>query len=110
MHLQIGVFDVERQRKPLTLDCTRQRSRDVEIERIAEFVSLGRSAGFDAGRQIARIVPSKARFAQGSQQIPQRLEAQEIETLVGNFKLGLLRFASLPAHAGLPRRIVRLIN
>src|SRR5947207_6511540 len=55
-------------------------------------------------------MPPKARFAERAQQVAQRLEAEEVETLVSNFKLGLLRLASLAANARLPRGIVRLVN
>ncbi len=91
----------------IALDSVAVMSR---FERVAELVGLRRAAGFDAGGQIARVVPSKARFAQRSQQIAQRLEAQEVETLVGDFELGLLRLAGLSADARLPRGIVRLID
>src|SRR5580704_16534009 len=110
MHLQIRVFDVERQRESFALDRARQRRRNVEIERIAELVSLGGPAGLNAGGKIARIVASKAGFAQRSQKITQRFEAEEVEALVGNLELGLLRFAGLAADARLARWVVRLVD
>ena len=54
---------------------------------------------------------AKARLAQRPHQIAQSLIAQEVQTFVGDFKLGLLlRLAHLPARARLLRRIVRLVD
>ena len=99
MHLQVGVFDVERQGEPFALDRARERGGDVEIQRVAKLVGFRRAAGLDAGRQIARIMPPKTRLAERAQQVAQRLEAEKVEALVGDFELGLLRFASLSANA-----------
>ena len=49
--------------------------------------SLRRAAGFDSGGQVARVVRAEARLAQRAQQILQRLEAQEIDALVGDLDL-----------------------
>src|SRR5271166_6720876 len=53
---------------------------------------------------------SEARFAQRSQQIPQRFEPEKIQTLVGNLEANLLRFSGLAPYARLPRRIGWLID
>ncbi len=71
MHLQVGIFDVKRQRQAFALDGAGERGRDVEIERIAEFIESRSAAGFDAGGQIARIVTAEAGLAQRSHQIAQ---------------------------------------
>ena len=76
----------KRKRKPFALDRVRECRCNVEVQSVAELVGLRRSAGFDAGRKIAGIVPSKARLAQRAQQIAQRFEPQEVETLVGDLK------------------------
>jgi hypothetical protein len=39
MHLQVGVLEVEWDLEPLTLYGIRQRSRDVEVQRVTELVS-----------------------------------------------------------------------
>ena len=97
--------------EPFALNRARKGRGDVEIQRVAKLVGLGRSAGLDAGRQIARVVASEARLAERAQQIAQRLEAEEVEALVGDLELGLLlRFAGLPADARLLRGIVRLVD
>ena len=41
------------------LNGARERRRDVEIERVAELVGLGRSAGLDSGSEVARVVASE---------------------------------------------------
>ena len=111
MDLQVAVFDVERQVKPLTLDGAGERRSDVEVQGVAEFVGLRRAAGFDAGRGVAGIVPSEARFAERPQQIAQGAESQEVESLVGNFEARLgLGLADLAAYRGTARRVVWLID
>src|ERR1700677_2717228 len=109
--LQVGVFDVERQSEALALDCPRERSGNVKIERVTELVGAGRAAGFDAGGKVAGVVASEAGLAERAEQIAQRSEAEEIETLVGYFKLGLGSvFAELAAYAGGARGIWWLID
>src|SRR5208283_4691440 len=78
MNLQVGVLDVERQGKPFALNGAGKRGRDIEVERVAEFVSLGSPAGFNSSGQIARVVASKAGFAERAEQITQRLEAKKV--------------------------------
>src|SRR5271165_512008 len=110
MHLQVGILDVQRQAEPFALNRIRQGRGDVEIQGVAELVGLRRPAGLDAGGEIASIVTSEAGLTQRSQQVAQRLEAEEVEALVGDFEFCLLRFASLSANARLPRRVVRLVD
>src|ERR1043166_6708851 len=96
MILQVGVFNIQRQIQPLALNCTRWRRRDVEVERVAEFVVLRGATGFDSRGQIASVVPPETRLPQRTQQVPQCLEAQKVQTLVRNFELALrLRFSYL---------------
>ena len=83
---------------------------NIEVERVAEFVRPGCAAGLDAGGQVARVMASEAGFAQRPHQIAQRLEAEKVQALVGDFKFGLLSLAGLSANARLPRRIVRFID
>ena len=58
----------------------------VEIHRVAELVALRRAAGFDAGRQVARVVTAGAAVADRAEQIAQRLEAEKVERLVGDLE------------------------
>src|ERR1035438_6187475 len=109
VHLQVAVFDVERQGEALALDGARERGRNIEVKRVAEFVGAGSAAGFDAGREVAGVVTSKAGFAERAEQGAQRLEAEEVEALVGDFKFSLWRvLADLAADAGWARGIGRL--
>ena len=67
------------------------------------------ATGFDSRGQIASVVPAETRLPQRTQQIPQCLEAQKVQTLVRNFELALrLRFSYLTAKTRLPGWIVRL--
>src|SRR5262249_37237055 len=110
MDLQVRVFDVERQLQPFPMDGARKRSCDVEIQRVAELVQLSRSTGLNAGRHVARIMASKTRFAERSQQITESLVAEEVEALVSDLEFGsLLSVAGLSASArrlGAIRRLV----
>ena len=65
--------------------------------RVAEFILLRRTGGFDAGGQIARVVPAEARFSQRAQKILQRFETEKIERFVGDLEAR----AGLPASAAL---------
>src|ERR1035441_9668714 len=110
VHLQVGILNVEWDCESFALDRTRERRCDVEIERVPKLVGLRRSTGLDARRQITRVMPPKTRFAERPQQIAQRLEAEEVETLVGNFKLSLLTFSGLPTSAGRSRLVRWLVD
>src|ERR1700677_415470 len=111
MDLQIGVFDVERQREAFALDGAGERSGDVEIERVAELIGFRSPAGLDASGEVAGVVASEAGFAERAEQIAERFEAEEVEAFVGYFKfcMGCV-FSGLPAHARLAGRIMRLID
>ena len=63
-----------------------ERGGGVEVERVAKFVALRRAVGLDAGGPMVRVVAAEARFAERSEQIAQRFEAQEVEALVGDFE------------------------
>ena len=69
MHLQVFVVDIQRQREAFALNRAREGCGDVEIQRVAEFISLRCAAGFDSGGEIARIVASEAGFAQRAKQV-----------------------------------------
>src|SRR5437899_2369680 len=102
MNLQVGVLDIQRQREPFALDGAGECGGDVEVERVAEFVRLCRSAGLDAGGEVAGVVASEAGFSQGAEQVAQRLEAEKVQAFVSDFELGLLLvLADLASDAGL---------
>ena len=63
MHLQVGIFDIQRELHTLALNGAGERGSDVEIERVAEFVLSRCAAGLNAGRHVAGVVTSKARFS-----------------------------------------------
>ena len=110
MHLQIGVFNVQRQLQAFALDGAGERGGDVEVEGIAELVGPGCAAGLDPGGKVAGVMTSKTGFSQRAHQVAQGLEAEKVQTLVGNFELGLLGFARLAANTRLLRRVVGLID
>ena len=89
---QVLIVDVDAARcvaRPAALDRVEDRGGGVEIHRVAELVWLRRAASFDAGRQIARVVPAGTAVAKRSEQIAQRLVAEEVERLVGDLELDL---------------------
>src|SRR5438309_5826110 len=63
-----------------------KRCRGIEVERVAELVLFRRADRFDAGRLLARVVPSEAALAQGSEQIAKRAVPEKIERLVGHLE------------------------
>ena len=87
--VQVGVLHVERDLGALAADGGEQRLADVEVQRVAELVLLGGAGGLDAGGEVAGVVAAEARFAERAQQILQRLEAEEVERLVGDLELDL---------------------
>ena len=96
---------------PFAPDGREQRLADIQIQRVAELVLLRRARGLDAGRQVARVVPPEAGFAERAEQILQRLESEEVERLVGDFELHLGVLARRPRPARLPagRRAPRMV-
>ena len=106
MDHQIRIIEFDRNFRAFAAHGVEQRRADVEIQRVAEFVGARDAAGFDAGRQIARVVAPEAALAERTHQILQRLEAEKIDGLVGDLKA---RFVfAVAALADLPaRRFVR---
>jgi len=88
-HLQVLVIEVQRNLETHTADCGKQRRIDIQVQSVAEFIAAARTVRLDPCRQFPRIVPSKAGLPEGSQQILQSLETQEIERLVGNLEFCL---------------------
>ncbi len=103
MHVQIGVFEIERDLQPFALHGARTASALTSRFSVSpNSYCFDAAAGFDAGRQIARIVRAEAGFAQRSEQILQRLEAQKVEGLVGDLDLDLAdRRLPVAARSGL---------
>src|SRR5579884_1182899 len=96
MHMQIGIFEINRNLDAFAAKCRKQRLGDIEVQSVAELVQLTRTRRFNSGGEIPRIVPAEARFPERSQQILQRPEAKEVERLVGHFEpdLPILAFAA----------------
>ena len=87
--VQVAVFHVERHFGALAPDGGKERLADIQVQRVAELVGLGRAGGLHAGGQVARIVAAEARFSERSEQVLERLEAQKIERLIGDFEARL---------------------
>ena len=83
---QVGIIEFDGNLAPLRCDGVEKRSTDIQIQRVAEFVMFGSAAGFHAGGEVARVVPSEAALAERAEQILERLESQKIERLVRDFK------------------------
>src|SRR6516162_9253521 len=111
MHLQVTVFNIQREVQSFALNCVGESGGYIEIQRVAEFISLGRPAGFDSGCGVASIVAAKARLAQRAEQVSQGAKAEEIQTFVCNFEAGLgLQLANLSASSRAARRIMGLVD
>jgi hypothetical protein len=82
----------------------KQRLADIEIQRIAEFIKLRGAASLNASSQIARVVGAEAGFAEGAEQILERLESEEVNGFVRNLDVHLaigVACASRAAFVGL---------
>ena len=64
VHVQVRIIHVQRDFGAFPPDRGEQRFADIQIQDVAEFVDLGCAGGFDAGGQIARIVPAEAGFTE----------------------------------------------
>ena len=93
VHHQIGIIEFDGNLGTLAAHRVEQGRADVEIERVAKFIGARDAARFDAGGQIARVVTTEAAFSQRRHQVLQRLEAEKVDRLVGDFKsrLGIAR-------------------
>ncbi len=98
VHVQVGIFQIERHLGAFAPDGGKERLADVEIQRVAELVALRGSGGLDAGGQIARIVAAEARLAERAEQVLERFEAEEIERFVGDLELDLGLLAAANAR------------
>ena len=101
MHVQIGIFQWNRNFEAFALDGRKQSLADVQVDRVAELVRLGSPAGFDASRQIARIVGAEARFPERTEQVLEGLESQKVNGFVGDLNIDLAIRVAGPALAGL---------
>ena len=111
MHLEVAVLDVEREAQSFALDGAGERGGDVKVQGVAELVGLGGAAGLDAGGLVASIVAAEAGLAERAHQVAQGAEAEEVESLVGDFEARLrLRLAYLAAGGGAAGGIVRLVH
>ncbi len=117
MDHEIGIRHVDGNFGSLAAHGVEKRLADVEIHGVAELVGARHSAGFDAGREIARVVTAETAAAQRAQEILKRFEAEEVDGLVGDFEAGFgllfVRLAELPACGSLRwrsnlRRLLRI--
>src|SRR5690349_3830016 len=111
MYLQIRIFNIQRHSETFTLNGTGERCRNVEIQRVTEFIMTRGAAGFDAGSHVAGVVTSKTGFAQRAEQVTQGFETEKVEALVSDLEFRLLLgLTDLAAHAGAFGWIMRLVN
>src|ERR1051326_884302 len=87
MHVQVLVFKVQRHCQTFALNRRKQGRVYVEIDGVAELVGFADGFRLDAGREMPRVMTADRTFAQTPQQISQRLVAEKIQSLFGNFKL-----------------------
>ena len=93
------------------LHCVQNCGGGVEVHRVAELIGLGRAAGIDAGGEIAGVMPAGAGVARGPEQVPQRLVAEKVQGLVGDFEPHLARLAFAdPAALRSPRLFARQVG
>ena len=90
-----------------TLHGVQERAGGVQVEGVAEFVGLRRAGGFDASRLLPRVVPPEAALAERTEKVAQRAIAEEVECLVGHFKLHRRLLAARAAAPPLPALALR---
>src|ERR1051325_8276448 len=91
MHVEIFVFEIERNAKAFALNRRKQRRVHIKIDRVAEFVRLAGGFRLDAGGEMQSVVTPHRTLAQTAKQASQRLVPEKVETLLGNFKLHVTR-------------------
>src|SRR5215475_16026847 len=89
MDHEILVLDFDGHSGAVAADGVEKSFADVEVKRVAEFVSAGDAAGFDAGREVARVVAAETATAERAEKVLQRFEAEEIYRFVGDFEADL---------------------
>src|SRR6185369_14345078 len=82
---------------------------DVEIDRVAEFVTFACRCSFNAGREINGIVTSGSALTKTSKQIPKRLVTEKIESFFRNFETNVA-WQRLREHFALSRRSTTLFG
>ena len=91
MHVQVLVFQVQRNLEAFALNRRQQRRVHVKIDRIAEFVRFTGGFGFHACGEMQSIVAPNRTLAQTSEQIAQRFITEKIQPLLSDFKLDVPR-------------------
>ncbi len=106
VHHEVGVFEIERHPRTLARERVLQRAGNVEVHGVAELVGPGRGTRLDAGVQVRRVVRAVARVADGRQQMTQRAVAEEVDALLRQVELDLLRrLPALVDHAATLRHL-----
>ncbi len=108
MNHQVRIIEFDRNFRAFAAHGVEQCPADIEIQRVAEFVGARDAARFDAGRQIARVMPPEAALSERPHQILERLESQKVDRLVRDFKARIVfpvaPLADLPARSFIRRR------
>src|ERR1700735_1595311 len=86
MDHQVGIIELKGNACAIAANGIEERTANVHVQCVAEFIRLRRAAGFDAGGQVASIVPAKTAFAERCEQILQGFETEEIESFVGDLE------------------------
>src|SRR5215471_2170719 len=94
---EVLVADVDGHLGAVAAHGVEQGFADVEIESVAEFIRAGDAARFDAGGEIACVVPAEAAAAERAEQIAEGFKTEEVDGFVGDFEacfgIALLRTA-----------------
>src|SRR5256712_634100 len=99
VHHEVVVLEVDRHAQALALQRVRERGVHVEVERVTVLVGLADRLGLDAGGEVLGLVRPEARLADAAQQVLQGAVAEEIDALLGEVELHLLRrFIGHPAR------------
>ena len=91
MNVQVLVLEIQRDVQPFALNCREQSRVDVEIDRVAEFVTFARSGSFNACREINGVVPACRALPKTAEQVSQRFVTEKVETFLSYFKANVSR-------------------
>src|SRR5213593_1737591 len=91
MYPEIAVFQVDGDAQPFPLDRVQQRGVDVQVQHVAILVLLARRFGLEARREVLGVVGAEARLPDRAEQVLEGAVAEEVDALVGEIELHLLR-------------------
>src|ERR1044071_3214971 len=109
MNIQIAILEIEGNFQSFALNRREQCGVDVEIDRVAEFVTFACCSSFNPGREINSVVASGRALTKTSEQVSKGFVTEKIESLLGNFETNVA-WQRLGKHLALSRGSTALLG